>query len=412
MKNFDLFKLHKVDYLINNSIKNYKNEIYIVVAIIISIFIRKVFWSIESNDFKVFLSEWMHYLDNNGGVLGIKSINSNYNVSYLYLLGIGTYLPFNYLSLIKIISVIFDIFLAIGVFLLIGEIFKDSKRKKIISLIGSSLVLLSPNVILNSSAWAQCDSIYVSFIIYSMYYYLKHRYTRSFIFLGIAFAFKLQAIFIFPLYIILYLKENKFTILNFLLIPISSFILYIPALIVGRPISKLWGIYFEQIGETQGLVYNFPSIYNLLPDISQIFRTTGILFTIFALGIIAIYTLNINKEYNSKDIIELGLITVVVITYFMPGMHDRYMYIADILSLIYCICNKKGFFIAIGINLMSFNSYIAYLFGYPLIDIKISSLIQFVILIMLIFNFVNNKSYKKNVGGKYDKNFIFSNTLL
>lgn len=228
-----------------------------------------------------------------------------------------------------------------------------------------------------------------------MYYYLKNKYTKSFIFLGIAFAFKLQAIFIIPFYVILYLKENKFTMLNFLLIPIISIVLYIPALIVGRPISKLWGIYFEQVGETQDLVYNFPSIYNLLPNEQQIFRTAGLLFTICALGIIAVYTLNTNKEYDSKDIIELGLITVIIITYFMPGMHDRYMYIADILSLIYCICNKKRIFIAIGVNFMSFNSYIAYLFGYPLIDIKIASLIQFIILIMLVFNFVNNKNYEE-----------------
>ncbi|UZT06029.1 hypothetical protein ONV75_15710 [Clostridium sp. LQ25] len=394
MKSFNFFKLHKIDYLINNFIKSYKNYIYIVVFIIISIFIRNVFWKIESTDFKVFLSPWIQYLKNNGGIFGVRSIDSNYNVSYLYLLGIGVYLPISYLSLIKMISVIFDIFLASGVFLVIGEIFKHSTRKKIISLIGVSLVLLSPNVILNSSAWAQCDSIYVSFIIYSMYYYLKHKYTKSFIFLGIAFAFKLQAIFIVPLYIILYLKENKFTILNFLLIPIISIVLYIPALIVGRPISKLWGIYFGQIGETQDLVYNFPSIYNLIPNDPETFRTAGVLFTICALGIIAIYALHTDKEYDSKDMIELGLIIVVVITYFMPGMHDRYMYIADILSIIYCISSKKKIFIALGINLMSFNSYIAYLFGYPLIDMKIASLIQFVILSMLIFNFLNNKNNK------------------
>lgn len=97
MKSFDLFKLHKVDFLINNFIKSYKNEIYIVVVIIISSFIRNIFWNIESTDFKVFLSRWMQYLGNNGGIFGIKSIDSNYNVSYLYLLGMGVYLPVTYL---------------------------------------------------------------------------------------------------------------------------------------------------------------------------------------------------------------------------------------------------------------------------------------------------------------------------
>lgn len=51
---------------------------------------------------------------------------------------------------------------------------------------------------------------------------------------------------------------------------------------------------------------------------------------------------------------------IVIITYLMPGMHDKYMYLADILSIIYCIYKKK-FVLVIGINLMSFNSYMSYL---------------------------------------------------
>lgn len=38
----------------------------------------------KSTDFNVFLSHGMDYLDNNCGIFGIGSIDSNYNLPYLY----------------------------------------------------------------------------------------------------------------------------------------------------------------------------------------------------------------------------------------------------------------------------------------------------------------------------------------
>lgn len=66
--------------------------------------------------------------------------------------------------------------------------------------------------------------------------------------------------FIFPLYVVLYFKERNSQYIILFIIPIVSTITCILALLFGRPLNKLWGIYFGQIGETQDLVYNlFPN---------------------------------------------------------------------------------------------------------------------------------------------------------
>lgn len=50
----------------------------------------------------------------------------------------------------------------------------------------------------------------------------------------------------------------------------------------------------------------------------------------------------------------------MLITYFMPGMHERYLYLGDITSIIWFVVigKIKYWFIPLGVNLFSIISYI------------------------------------------------------
>lgn len=76
------------------------------------------------------------------------------------------------------------------------------------------MVLFSPITILNSSAWAQCDSIYVFWAIASLYALCNKKYAIALILLGMSFAFKLQAVFILPFFLYVYFAEKKFSIVS------------------------------------------------------------------------------------------------------------------------------------------------------------------------------------------------------
>jgi Gpi18-like mannosyltransferase len=67
-------------------------------------------------------------------------------------------------------------------------------------------VLFTPTVILNSSFWGQADAIHTTFLLACLYFLVTRREIPAFIAFGVAVAFKLQAIFLAPLLLILLLK--------------------------------------------------------------------------------------------------------------------------------------------------------------------------------------------------------------
>lgn len=68
-------------------------------------------------------------------------------------------------------------------------------------------------------------------------------------------------------------------------------------------------------------------------------------------------------------------------------MHGRYVYLAVVLSVIYVVMKKSNFYVAIILMFNSFMNYVRYLWAYNLIDIKIISAMQFIILICVLVDF-------------------------
>ena len=127
------------------------------------------------------------------------------------MLAILSYLPFEPLYMIKAVSVVFDFILSIMVAKLIYALTKSESK----AVFSYAVVLFLPTNIINSSLWGQCDSIYVTFVICSLYYLVRNCFKTSFVILGIAFAFKLQTIFIVPIFVYYYFIEKKYSILYF-----------------------------------------------------------------------------------------------------------------------------------------------------------------------------------------------------
>ena len=69
------------------------------------------------------------------------------------------------------------------------------------------------------------------------------------------------------------------------------------------------------------------------------------------------------KKIEGKEIISIGLLGVLITTYFLPFMHERYMFMADILSVIWYFLYRRKIYIPIIINLSSLAGYSVYLFG-------------------------------------------------
>ena len=140
---------------------------FLVFMLGLGIAVRLPLFDFVSGDYYHFLSHWMEECHAAGGIgyLGITPSSDgastiNYGCMYQYVIILLHYIPGNDLHLIKIVSVIFDVVCAVTVFRIAYHVTGGNVRK---SSMAFAAAMVLPTVVLNSAAWAQCDSIYSAF---------------------------------------------------------------------------------------------------------------------------------------------------------------------------------------------------------------------------------------------------------
>ena len=367
--------------------KKFLKKLLILVCIIwLALIVRIHGLPFTSGDYTAFVSRWFDTIKTGGGFIALKDSLGDYAPPYLYLLTLGTYTSINKLFYVKMITFVFEIMAAFFVMKIVNISYRNEKA----GYLAFGLLLFIPTVIFNGSVWAQCDIIFTSFVIGSIYYILREKPITSLIFYGIALSFKLQAIFLLPLFGILLIK-NRIKIYHLLLLPMSYLALSIPSVIVGRPLKDILLTYVNQSSEYKNLTYNAPSIYQWFT--SNIFSNTtligniGIVFTLLVVLIIFYVSIKYIKILKYENIIELSLLFVIIIPFLLPRMHERYFFMADIISLLYAFCFPKKFYIAILMPFISLVCYLPFLYNTSTNFIIIASVVLFIVIIDLLYSF-------------------------
>ncbi|MCL2013646.1 MAG: hypothetical protein FWG69_01515 [Oscillospiraceae bacterium] len=369
---------------------------FFLIITVAALAIRACFIYYESEDYSKFLEPWVELIKEHGGFASLGVQITDYNIPYTLYLTIISYLPVSPLWGIKVLSIVFDFVLAGGCVLIVCFFFKKSSNKIIYAALSFAVILLLPVVIMNSAAWAQCDSIYTAFIILTLYCLLKEKYTLSFVFFAAAICFKLQAVFFFPVFVILYLTGRKFSLMNLLIIPAILAAAGLPAALAGRSVASIAGIYINQTATYNHLTMNYANIYNFLPELYDLLKPVGIMFTFVLLGVMTYYL--VRKKYTPQNVSLVGISLWVVFTcvLFLPKIHDRHAYMADILSVLYFITRREKILIPIGINFVSICSYFPYLFGYSAVDFKILTAINVFVYIYFTYELIKTLRTENN----------------
>ena len=87
--------------------------------IVLAMALRSALFPILSRDYYHYLSPWYDFIKSHGGFAALKYQFGNYAVSYLYLLALATYIPLPKIAIIKSISVVFDLVLALFTYLIV-----------------------------------------------------------------------------------------------------------------------------------------------------------------------------------------------------------------------------------------------------------------------------------------------------
>ena len=330
-----------------------------------ALIMRYALRNVVAGDYKMFFEPWVATLREAGG--GIKGLSAefeyvDYTTPYLTILSFISICPFlNTLLLMKLVSIFFDFVAAFAVMAIVY----DRTKNMTYGILGYGALLMVPTVLTNGAMWAQCDIIFTSFVLWSLYFMLKDKPAWSMAFYGIAFAFKLQTLFLAPLYVILWMK-GKVKLKHFLFLPLMYVIGMIPSLLAGKSFWELISVYFFQANgqmDIYALSHKFPNIYQLIGTDSFLFEyaDAGIWVTLGALMILMYCLARKQYEMNACLLLRMGMLLTMTVVFFLPHMHERYAILVDVMAIVYVFFDFRKLYIPVLTILCSFAGYTVYL---------------------------------------------------
>ena len=331
---------------------------YLAALTLIGLSIRVILRVVITDDWLMYWDPWISDIKEMGFSY-LATDRYDYTPTFIYILWVISKLPINPMTAYKGLHCILDFVAAAILGKMIYKV-TGSRRKGVLSY---GLFLIVPTIWANSALWAQCDIIFMTFLLLCFYYLFADRPCRAMFFYGMAFVFKLQSLFIFPFLVILWVNK-KVDLKHFLWIPALYFLSIVPAWIAGRPLMELINIYMAQgAQDVWSLSIKWPNIYQIIGN--QFFlleyASAG---TWLILGILMIIMFAMaQKRYRitNEFIVQMALFFAILTPWFLPHMHERYGCVADILAIIYAMMNRKKFYFPLVQILVSFNSYMAYL---------------------------------------------------
>ena len=269
---------------------------------------------------------------------------------------------------------------------LIGNMVTDCTGSKKRGMLAYGVFLFLPTVILNAAVWSQCDIIYTLLILECVNCLMKNKKWAGMWFYGAAFAVKLQTLFIFPFLVILWVRR-KVDLKHFVTIPIMYLVGIFPAWLAGRPFMELLGIYAFQGGKDRwSLSIKFPNIYQIIGNnfFLDEYVKAGMLLILGILMMFMFYLayqkVQVTREYVILMVIFFGMLT----TYFIPHMHERYLYVTDAFLLIYTLLRPKRFPLFVTASFLTVVGYAQYLTKQlPLVSYGALAFIQLFLLVRI-----------------------------
>lgn len=306
-----------------------------LIAAMLAVLLRIIPFDTATSDYTDFLLPWVGHMRTYGHLRALGGEFANYNVPYLFLLGIFSYIDFSPLYLIKLVSVIADIALAWVCVRLVALFTRDRARKGICL----ALAMLVPTFFINGAVWGQCDGIYVFFALLSLYLCLSGRPVLSMAAIALSFAFKLQAVFVMPVFLLM-IFCGRLKWYHLPVFPAVYFAAVSPAMLAGRGVWDTLTFYVSSASTVgTALNYNSPSMYSLyyfyrLPDKTAAANAGIIAAFVLCAVLFAVFFIR-RRHITRRSLLFAAFVFSLCIPLLLPHMHDRYFYMCSALALVW-----------------------------------------------------------------------------
>ncbi len=353
-----------------------------LILILVSLYIRYVTRALTNSDMEAKILVWYSKLQRHGPLVGLGKDFYNYTPPYLYLLAIAT-LTSSFiapLTSVKIIAMLFDIFGAVMVYLLV-RLHRPSRR---IALLAAAIFFSGPTWLINSAVWGQADSTYTTFLLACLYLLLRDRPALAVSSFSVALAFKPQGVFFAPL-LLLMLLWRRIRWYHLLLVPVVYAVCMAPAVALGRTWAEVFTAYSGQADAGKALTHNAATLYVFVPKAaySWLFWPA----VVGAIGIFVAWVLITWRTARRRDvpaIILIALVCVTLVPFLLPNMRERYYYPADTLAMILAFMVPSLWVFPVLFQAISLLSYSMFLWAAPPANLQAAAALSSLALLLLL----------------------------
>ena len=346
-----------------------------------------------SDDYSIFLNNWIEEYTVMGLKQGLGSyIGSDYTPPYLYLMyAVSRFPDYPWLYMVKFISLMTDVLLSYSIM----KVASLKTKSESVQLFMFHIAAILPTVVFNGAYWGQCDGIYTGFCILALYFTLAKKPCRGMLCFGVALSFKLQTVFFLPGLLPLWLKKDV-KLRHLLLIPVMYMTMMIPALWGGKSLRHVLTVYIQQAGNYKFMTMNGPSLYQFLPaettnggPIYQMFNKMALMLGFAALMVSCIPVCAYRKRLTVESSLLFSVLVLGAVPFFLPNMHERYTFGADVLSLALCLWAPRRVVLPLLFGLASYICYTEGLPGEPIMSLKWASVFMLAGVVVTAYELMN-----------------------
>jgi len=282
-------------------------------------------------DMATFFIPWMNVVQDRGAA-SLSSEFAGYPPPYIYLLYLAIWLVplVGTVAAIKLVNLPFIAVLSFAIYRIV--LLASGSRNRAAT--AAALICITPTVLVNSFAWGQADCIYCAFLALFVLFAIKREPIAAACMFGIALAFKPQPIFLLPLLLYLILaKQMKVWHLVFL--PAMYLLMMVPAAIEGRPWLELVTLYAAPFEALSILAMHAPNPWRIIAGLKLVDYNTGLLLGLAAAGVAGLIVAvgSLRLERSPRTIVLVAALSGALMPYLLPKMHERYFFVADIMTL-------------------------------------------------------------------------------
>ncbi len=366
--------------------------------------LRLALFPVISRDVGEAFLPWMQYVTDHGGWRALRTIQGDYFPSYYGILVALSYTRrlLQPLYQLKLLQPFFEIAAAVLAYKTVPLLARPEDRispasLKCRSMAAAFAILAAPTVILNGSAWGQCDIFYTSLLLGSVYCIMTSRKTLAAICFAFALCLKLQPMFLAP-FLVVALLRGKLRLWQSVFIPAAWMAAALPMLMEGRSFAESVAAPMTQASEFRLLVINAANPWEISRLVHLPYRAAlpaGLLLGLLV-GAWLVRICMRWKRFDGQAIFFSATMSLSLMPYVLPKMHDRYFFAAEVFLIVLAAVRTEFILPAALLECSSLLTYLNYFNG----QIRMGTILPAVVastaaMIFLVRRFAHYETTKK-----------------